>query len=290
MYNEYLGIDPQVLSNQDTVWNWNDPQLTNGPVYEWGAGSDLGSTPIGGINSIRNFTPPPMPPQGGMGIAPMSMPPAPAPQMAPAPFQSSPLAAPPSFQPTSFSMLDSPLTPPVSQSSSTPLASTSYGSGPASATPTNTTPGQGGLGAASAENARRTGNGANPFDWGGLARAFAGPVATLGIGALASYLGQRGGKNDESKPGSTAPAAPPAAIPGQPSQQQLAQQWEAPLPPPTTPTGSPNMGVTEPASMPGSQWSPLLMKKTPQMSGSNVGLEAQKRMRRGGQTGGMALY
>jgi hypothetical protein len=66
----------------------------------------------------------------------------------------------------------------------------------------------------------------------------------------------------------------------------------SPAPTPTTPTGTPNMGAPIPPT-PGAQWSPLLMK---QPGGSSAGSPAglvdatKKRMKRGGQTGGMSLY
>lgn len=61
---------------------------------------------------------------------------------------------------------------------------------------------------------------------------------------------------------------------------------------PVPAASSPNMGA--PASpLPGARWSPLLMRTNVapgSAASSAAGLETQRRMRRGGATGGMTMY
>lgn len=117
------------------------------------------------------------------------------------------------------------------------------------------------------------------MNWGGLGKDLLKAAIGSGTGALIggglNLLGSAlAPKPERPKPqgGGGAPAPAPAT----------------PLPPPTTPTGTPN--VPESAPLPGAQWSPLLMQNKQPNVVDQAGLEAQKRMRRGGQTGGLALY
>lgn len=62
-------------------------------------------------------------------------------------------------------------------------------------------------------------------------------------------------------------------------------------PPPAAPTPGPApMTAPESAPLPGAKWSPLLMGNAPKMGNPNLGIETEKRMKKGKNTGGMALY